>query len=108
METIALSIVFIFFMAGVFFTWFFIHKAKSKERLIMIEKGLDLPQHTQSFQFGTNFPWLKVGIIVVCMGVGLLFSIGFQENGATIGFVFLFGGLGLIIANFTGKPKVQK
>ena len=108
METITLSIVFIFFMAGVFFTWFFIHKAKTKERLILIEKGIDLPQLPLERKFLNNFPWLKTGIVVAFMGLGLLFGSGYQELGISTGFVFLFGGIGMVIANYLGKPKVQK
>lgn len=108
METITLSIVFIFFMAGVFFTWFFIHKAKTKERLILIEKGIDLPQLPKEKNFLNNFPWLKIGIVVAFMGLGILFGAGYQERGIATGWVFLFGGIGMVIANYLGKPKVQK
>ena len=107
-ETITLSIVFIFFMAGVFLTWFFIHKAKTKERLLLIEKGIDLPQLSREKNFLNNFPWLKIGIVVAFMGIGIIFGAGNQERGIATGWVFLFGGIGMVIANFLGKPKVQK
>ena len=108
METITLSIVFIFFMAGVFLTWFFIHKAKTKERLLLIVKGINLPQSPREKIFLNNFPWLKIGIVVAFMGIGIIFGAGNQERGIATGWVFLFGGIGMVIANFLGKPKVQK
>jgi len=108
METIALSIVFIFFMAGVFFTWFFIHKAKTKERLILIEKGIDLSQLPHERKFVDNFPWLKVGLVIAGMGLGLLILVPLEMVGMEIGGVFLFGGIGMVIANYLDKPKEQK
>jgi hypothetical protein len=108
METIILSIVFIFFMAGVFLTWFFIHKAKTKERLLLIEKGIELPQLSKEKYFLNNFPWLKVGIVAAFIGMGIIFGAGNQERGIATGWVFLFGGIGMVIANYVGKPKVEK
>jgi len=100
--------VFIFFMAGVFLTWFFIHKAKTKERLMLIEKGINLPQLTTGNNFLNNFPWLKVGIVVAFMGIGIIFGAGNQERGIATGWVFLFGGIGMVVANYIGNPKAEK
>jgi len=108
METFILSIVFIFFMAGVFFTWFFIHKAKSKERLLLIEKGFDLSQIPQERKFVINFPWLKTGIVVASMGLGLTFGSASSNPGIIIGSVLLFGGAGMILGKYVDNPKVQK
>jgi len=108
MEQITLSIVFIFFMAGVFLTWFFSHKAKAKERLMLIEKGIDLPASQQSKIFEGNFPWLRVGVVVIGMGVGIIFGVTSHNFGMTMGGVFLFGGIGMFLASFLDKPKVQK
>jgi hypothetical protein len=110
METLNLLIasVFIFFMAGVFLTWFFIHKAKTKERLMLIEKGIDLSPYSQDFKFETNFPWLKMGIVIASMGLGLLLGSVYNERVITTGLVLLFGGAGMVISNYLDKPKVQK
>ena len=108
METVMLSIVFIFFMAGVFFTWFFIHKAKTKERLMLIEKGIDISQLPQDNKFEINFPWLKVGIVIAGMGIGIFIGVNMFEIGAVAAGIFLFGGIGMIIANYLDKPKTQK
>lgn len=108
METISLSIVFIFFMAGVFFTWFFIHKAKTKERLMLIEKGIDLSQLPQERKFANNFPWLKTGIVVAFMGFGLIAGATKHNPEMIFGSIFLSGGIGMVLANYLDKPKAQK
>ena len=108
MEQITLSIVFIFFMAGVFFTWFFSHKAKVKERIMMIEKGMDLPVARQSRIFEANFPWLRIGIVVIGMGIGIILGVNYHDYGMAMGGIFLFGGIGMFLANFLDRPKVQK
>jgi hypothetical protein len=108
MEAVFYSIVtclFIIFMTGVFLSWFFMHKAKSRERLLMIEKGVDLSQLHQQRKYIFNFPWLKVGIVVASMGFGMVVG-GFSHNPFIIfGAIFLFGGIGMIVANYLDKPK---
>jgi len=100
-----ISVLLIIFMTGVFLSWFFMHKAKSKERLLLIEKGVDLSQLHQERKFIINFPWLKVGIVVACMGLGMVVG-GISHNPFIIfGAIFLFGGLGMIAANYLDKPK---
>jgi len=85
-----ISVLLIIFMTGVFLSWFFMHKAKSKERLLMIEKGVDLSQLHQERKFIFNFPWLKVGIVIACMGLGMVVG-GFSHNPFIIfGAIFLF------------------
>ena len=108
MEGIVLSIVFIFFMAGVFFTWFFSHKAKVNERMMLIEKGLDLPATQPIKLFEGNFPWLRVGVVVIGIGIGIMFGVPLDNSGLTMGSIFLFGGIGMFLANFLDRPKVQK
>jgi uncharacterized membrane protein len=107
-ETITLSIVFIFFLIGVFLTWFFIHKAKTKERLLLIEKGIDISQISQESKLITNFPWLKIGIVALFMGLGLAIGSVPSDTALMIGFIFIFGGIGMVIANYFGKPKATK
>jgi len=76
---------------------------------MLIEKGIDLSQLPHERKFLNNFPWLKTGIVVAFMGLGLLFgNADNNSSGVIMGCVFLFGGIGMVIANYLGKPKVQK
>lgn len=108
MEGIVLSIVFIFFMAGVFFTWFFSHKAKVNERMMLIERGMDLPVNQPIRLFEGHFPWLRVGLVVIGIGTGILIGASSGGFNFTMGSIFLCGGIGMFLAGFLDRPKVQK
>lgn len=103
-----LSIVFIFFMAGVFLTWFFNHKAKTRERLLLIEKGFDISQVPQERKVIIDLPWMKIGIVAAFMGLGLVIGGENFGNGGMIGFTLIFGGIGMVLANYFGKSKANK
>jgi hypothetical protein len=122
MDTILIAILLIFFLTGLFFTWFFIHKARAKERLLLLEKGIDLSNLPQIGKFKFDFPWLKIGIITTSISIGAFLGIfllsipgvvklipqNFIYPGDIIyGMLLLFGGIGMILANFLDKPKEQ-
>lgn len=75
---------------------------------MLIEKGIDLSQLPLERKFVNIFPWLKTGIVVAFMGLGLLFGNADNNPGVMMGCVFLFGGIGMILANYLDKPKAQK
>ena len=100
------AFILIFFMACVFFTWFFIHQAKVKERMLLIEKGIDLSNFPKN-NFKFYFPWLKIGIIIISACLGLIFGLTYSGIYWLI-LMFLFGGIGMIIAHFVDKLKEQK
>jgi len=111
MET-SFVILLMFFLTGIFLTWFFIHKAREKERLLLIEKGVDLSKLPISEKFKINFPWLKIGIIVTSISTGVLLGailMPFYGNPKADLFMpilmFLFGGIGFILASILDKPK---
>lgn len=104
------TIITVAFIAAVFLTWFFIHKSKEKERLLLIEKGVDISKLPTRETFNFNFPWLKVGIVVTCTTIGLgigivLYEIGLKTEGVPPILMFLFGGIGMIIAHYVDKPN---
>lgn len=117
MEPPILLSFFLLFMAGLFFTWFFAHRARAKERLLLIEKGIDLSSLPKSGNFKIYFPWLKLGIVITSISTGCLLSFllisfngvsGDKAGGLVIILLFLFGGIGMILAHFLDKPKEQK
>jgi len=114
MET-SIAILLMFFLTGIFLTWFFIHKAREKERLLLIEKGVDLSKLPISEKFKISFPWLKLGIIVTSISTGVLLGAllmplyGHEKADLFMPiFMFLFGGIGFILASILDKPKEQK
>lgn len=109
--TILLTIIFITFVIVAFLTWFFIHKTKEKERLLLIEKGIDYSQLPDRNLFNFNFPWLKVGTVITSIAIGTGIGFIIIEFGVADGivplFMFLFGGIGMIIAHYVDKPTTN-
>lgn len=114
-EGIIFAVLLIFFLIGLFLTWFFIHRARVKERLLLIEKGMNLSNFPKNEDVKVKLLWLKIGIVITCISIGLLISALLTDNPyfrymndrSTI-FIFLFGGVGMILAYFTDKPKEPK
>lgn len=102
------TIIFIAFITAAFLTWFFTHKSREKERILLIEKGVDYSQLPDSKIFKFNFPWLKLGTVVTSIAIGTGIGIIIMEFGVNEGvvplFMFLFGGIGMIIAHYVDKP----
>jgi hypothetical protein len=79
-----------------------------KERLVMIEKGTNMPEIKES---GMGFSPLKFGIFFMGIGLGILaaniLSVKtlLDKEVAYFSMIFLFGGIALIIAHFVEKKE---
>lgn len=97
-------IILLAFLTLGFLVWFTIHKSKEKERLLLLEKGLDASDLPERSTF--SFPWLKLGCVITSSVIGLIpgliLELPFEDS--IIG-MFLFGGIGLIIAHYLDKPN---
>ena len=105
-------LVWIAFIICAFLVWFFSHRAKHKERLMMIEKGLNVDKHPQK-ESNFRFPWLKLGILIIGLSIGLLI-IGLlatfdllHKGGNTLPLSVLgiCGGISMVIANYINSGK---
>lgn len=85
---------------------------------MLIEKGIDLSAllKKDSQRMSYHFPWLKIGIVITSISIGLLvgaflFATPYFEQVAAgqlpLILIFLFGGIGMILAYFIDKPKKQ-
>lgn len=115
-EFLVLVVIVFFFSASFLFAWYFIQKTKMKERLLFLEKGIDINNLIPKEKPKSNY-WLKIGIIIISASLGLLSAISIESlqilpkyyNGALpLIFLFLFGGIGMIIAHYADRPKEQK
>ncbi|MFI1771240.1 hypothetical protein [Thalassobellus citreus] len=120
------ALLLLIFIVLIFLVWYFIHKAKTKERLLMIEKGIE-PYKRKTF----NFPWLKIGVILLCGSLGTFLGgiieyfdffkpeltgeetfvkSRFLYSGGTISllFMYIFGAIGMILAHYLDKKKDDK
>ncbi len=113
-----IGILLVALVAAVFFHWYFSHKARTRERLLIIEKGLDpalLPRQEGALK-NFRFPWMKIGVVVASAALGLLVATlvvnlpAVKANNDHLeliatGILFLFAGLGMILAFFAGRQK---
>ena len=103
------------FFAAITISWIFYLKARNRERLALIEKGVDAPDAFKR----EKFPWLKIGIVTVSISFGVLLvilaMIIFPEAPVirdAILFLMvvvglLFGGIGMIIAHQVEKKNKE-
>jgi len=86
---------------------------RSKERQMLIEKGLSLTEMKEFYKNKKDpFVLMKIGIIAVFFGLGLGIGLMLQEY-TTHDFwvpflLFISTGLGFVIAGLVGKPKKEE
>jgi hypothetical protein len=83
-------------VAGIFYLYI---TAKNKERLALIEKGMDPNLARSDF-------WLQVGIIAAGIGGGLIFSGVINSSYGPL-FSILFAGGGLVVYNLYRKRSMR-
>lgn len=112
-----MPILLMFFVTIVFLTWLFSQKARMNERMFLIEKGIDPSTLPKCGEFKFYFPWFKIGLIITGIALGLLLGVFLNlipffkqvASGNLPGiFLFLFGGIGMMLAHHLDKPKAQK
>jgi len=104
-----LTILLVTFTVCVFLTWYYYHKAKTKERLILLERNIDLSELIKKEQ-QFNFPWLKVGILLTGIGIAfglqaILVRLSVTDEPLYLFVLFVCGGISLIIANYVDRRK---
>jgi len=87
----------------IYLSWMVRYKAKTKERLLIIEKDYDMHKLLETKK--SSFTLLKTGIVLVASAIGavvglLAFSMSNINEGVIFFIaVFMFAGIGMIIAN---------
>ncbi len=113
MALISFTVITVAFIAAIFFTWFFIHKSKEEERRLLIEKGIEPSKLSERGTFNINFPWLKIGCVIVFATLGLIVGVILSEErivrwssgGEPLMSMLIFGGIGMIIAHYLDTPN---
>jgi len=103
------------FIICVFLVWFFSHKAKHKERLLMIEKELTADKQSKK-EKNFSFPWLKLGIVVTGLSIGLLLIallaglklLDKGGNALPLAILGVCGGISMVIANYVNSGKSKQ
>lgn len=95
-------------IAGVFLSIYFYLKARTRERMAMIEKGIYEPNKP-----ATGFQTLKWGLVCIGVAVGLFAGnllknlTSIEEEVAYFSMVLLFGGLALITGHII-QMRIRK
>jgi predicted MFS family arabinose efflux permease len=86
-------------------------KNKNRERMIMMEKGVDASIFKEEFRNTGNFS-LKTGIFLIGIALGIIFgAIAAQsyifphEEASYFSAIFLFGGISLIVGSLVDKKR---
>ncbi|MFO7851299.1 MAG: DUF6249 domain-containing protein [Bacteroidota bacterium] len=101
------------FFAAITISWIFYLRFRNKERMALIEKGVDAPDAFKR----EKFPWLKIGIVIIgiCLGVALVvLSFMFQPELSRQFFAILlilsglfFGGIAMVIAHYVDRKREE-
>ena len=108
-------IIFLSLIVSAFFAWFFYNKSRHEERKLMIQQGGDFSGN-QFFPKENAFKylWLKLGILVVGIGIGLMIiaivsNLTVYLNGAFYpGIIGLCGGGAMIFSHYLVKKDKSK
>ncbi len=117
------AIVFIVFFLTIFGVFYLYITTRNRERMAMIEKGVDpalfssvrLPKTVRgSSSSGFKFT-LKAGMLFISIGIGMVVSIFFNDTVdheiyplLVFGIIFVFGGTGLIAGYYMGRNLEKK
>jgi len=103
------------FFATIFGIVWIAVSARNKERLALIEKGLDAGIFKEAGQTHWRYGALKFGLLAIGIGIGLVVANILEVNGimddevAYFAMIFIFGGLGLLsYYKLMGKIKPEK
>ena len=111
-KTIIWGLLGITFCICIFLAWYFTHKAKHQERLMMIEKGMN-PNEEMNTGGGLKSAMFKLGIVIIGLSIGLaiipiLGSINpslVNSNATIMSILGICGGSALVIANRLSSSK---
>jgi hypothetical protein len=91
---------------ALFLGWFFVRQAKFKERLLLIEKGIEIKELNDKGSKSQNIIWLRIGIIITGTALGaLLVALTSFNPGVQEAVILLFTGVSVIAAYFAGSLK---
>jgi predicted ABC-type sugar transport system permease subunit len=107
-----IAILIILLIIIIYFAWMVRYNATAKERLLIIEKDFDMNKLLVTKK--SSFTLLKGGIILVSSAIGavvglLSFSISSINEGVLFFIsVFMFAGIGMIVANKVDQSKKEE
>ncbi len=100
-----IPIIFTLVIGLILVTYFYL---RSRERQLLIEKGLDAQSIKEFFESKKDsYRWLKIGIVCIGFGIGLglgMYLEDVSDKGYWIPFfLFVFTGIGFVVSNLLSK-----
>jgi len=103
------------FFTAIVLSWYFYLKARNKEKMARIDKGLDAVEINSQQEVKIRGPWLKIGILLTGIALGLATAavliirieslyMKFPYPALLLIFGLLFGGISMIIAHIVDRP----
>lgn len=104
-----LVVLFVAVFIPLFLAWYFVRRARFKEKIILIEKGIDIKDLNLMENNKRYSPWLRIGIIITGTALGALLTTitNFSYN-ASSAVILLSTGVSVILAYFINAEKAQK
>jgi hypothetical protein len=104
-----LVVLFVAVFIPLFLAWYFVRKARFKEKIILIEKGIDIKDLNLIENNKRYSPWLRIGIIITGTALGALLTTitNFSYNTSST-VILLSTGVSVILAYFIDAEKAQK
>jgi uncharacterized membrane protein YedE/YeeE len=96
----------LFVATPLFLAWYFIRRAKFKEKVTLIEKGIDVKDLNLIGENKQYSPWLRIGLIITgtALGALLVTIVNFKYN-TSEAVILLFTGVSVILAYLIDAKK---
>ena len=100
----------ILFFSAVILSLYFYFRARNKERMALIEKGVDVKEFYTRRGESSMFKW---GMVFIGFSLGLFFGYllatysGMNDEVAYFSMIFLFGGSSFILYHFINKKQLN-
>jgi hypothetical protein len=108
-DLVLLAFVFLAVFIPLFIAWYLVRRARFKEQIILIEKGIDIKDLNLMENKKRYSPWLRIGIIITGTALGaLLVTITNFSYNTSSAVILLFTGVSVILAYFIDADKSQK
>ncbi|SDL03367.1 hypothetical protein SAMN05421823_104195 [Catalinimonas alkaloidigena] len=106
---ILLTVFVIVLITCIFLAFYFYHRAKAKERLVLLEKGVDMNLYLNDRRPFT-FPWLRAGIVTIGLSVGfglqaILIRMDVIDEPPYLFVLFACVGASMIVAHYVDREK---
>lgn len=116
------TLTWISFFAAIILSYYFYLRYRNKERMALIEKGVDVSEIYKPREITFKFPWLRLALLLIGIGTGILFTylfIAFISPNLTgprhqfdqmviIFSLLIFGGVSIIIGNYLEGKRNKK